>query len=93
MRSSLEVFDIDVTAGISRRGSVDHTGLFVSNPTGYCGGFFSPEVRRGIFMDQYLYSISYGGVVANDISDLTTPLRVVPLPSPTVDGLSPCAGR
>jgi hypothetical protein len=84
MRSSLELFDIDQDQGIQRRGSVDHSSLFGSvEPTGYCGGYYGLGVRRGLFMEDFVYSISYGGVVVNQIDDLTTPVATLALGAPT----------
>jgi hypothetical protein len=90
--SSLEVFSVSVDDGFSVVGSVDHTAMIQT-----CGGgdpyydeyYYEcgqPEVRRGLFIEdddsQYVYSISYGGVLVHDIADLTTPLATVQLPSP-----------
>jgi hypothetical protein len=82
MRSSLEVFDIDLAKGITKRGSVDHSALFGSNMRGYCGGYFGPNVRRGVFLENIVYSISYAGVVASDVANLATPVSSLVLPSP-----------
>jgi len=48
----------------------------------YCG---NPEVRRGMFVtgnehDEYVYSISGGGMLVNQLPELTVPLASVPLP-------------
>ena len=64
--SSAELFQIDLDSGITRLGSIDHTQLFGTNSRGYCGGYYSPEVRRSVFMEDVLYSISYGGIIASD---------------------------
>jgi hypothetical protein len=92
MRSSLELFDIDKDAGIHRRGSVDHTALFgaAPDPYGYCGGYYGVEVRRGLFLEDFVYSISYGGVVVNHIDDLTTPVASLALSAPTNSSYSGC---
>ena len=87
MRSSLELFNIDTDKGISRRGSVDHTALFgdSTDPYGYCGGYYGVQVRRGVFLEDFVYSISYGGVVVNHIDDLSKPVATLVLDAP-VDG-------
>jgi hypothetical protein len=82
MRSSLELFHIDLVDGIKRLGSVDHSAMFASNPQGYCGGYYGVDVRRGIFMDDFVYSVSYGGIIANDVKALTAPIATLPLPAP-----------
>jgi len=91
MKSTLEVFDVDVQAGIRKRGAVDHTALFGGSPRGYCGGYFGPQVRRGVFMDNIVYSVSYGGVIASDIAAVATPVQTLALPRPVLQGYAGCA--
>lgn len=83
MRSSLELFRIDAEQGIFPLGSVDHTALFNNDPTGYCGGYYGTSVRRGLFLEDFVYSISYGGVVVNAVDDLAHPVATLALPAPT----------
>jgi len=94
MRSSLELFDIDKDLGIQPRGSIDHTALFgeAPDPYGYCGGYYGMEVRRGLFLEDFVYSISYGGVVVNHIDDLTTPVASLALSAPMNSSYSGCYG-
>lgn len=54
-----------------------------------CG---TPEVRRGMFAfgvdgeeEQYLYSLSYGGVIVHDLADLTNAIATVQFPAPDYD--------
>ena len=83
MKSSLELFHVDKDQGIFKLGSIDHTQFFSgSDPYGYCGGYYGVDVRRGMFLDDVVYSISYGGVIANSINDLATPLATLALPAP-----------
>jgi hypothetical protein len=70
MRSSLELFKVDLGTGFAKLGSIDHTSLVQANPTGYCGGYYSPAVRRGVFLEDFVYSISYGGIVVRDSNNL-----------------------
>ncbi len=90
--STLEVFHVDLESGIQRLGSVDHSSLLATMPDGnygYCGGYFDGEVRRGVFFENVVYSISYGGILANDVSDLTAmPVASLKLAAPTLPGLS-----
>ncbi|MEJ7730648.1 MAG: beta-propeller domain-containing protein [Polyangiaceae bacterium] len=69
--SRLEVFAIDAEAGITPRGSVDHTPFFGDAPSNdyYCGSW-DTEVRRSVFIEDAVYSISRGGVVASGVADL-----------------------
>ncbi|WP_104987915.1 beta-propeller domain-containing protein [Sorangium cellulosum] len=82
IKSTLELFNVDLEDGIRRLGAVDHSAFFgdTSDP---CYGYFSPQVRRGLFIEDHVYSISYGGVLANTLDDLETPVASVALPVPT----------
>jgi hypothetical protein len=82
-RSSLEVFAVDAEDGFTEMGSVDHTDLVedLCDPTVdfYCSTH-AFQVRRGIFIEDYVYSISFGGVRVNHVEDLTTDVATVVLP-------------
>ena len=89
--STLEVFHVDATSGISKVGSVDHSSLLATIPNGnygYCGGYFDGSVRRGVFFENFVYSISYGGILANDVADLATPVGSLKLAAPSMQGLA-----
>jgi hypothetical protein len=92
MKSTLELFRIDTEAGITRVGGVDHTAFFGGSSSvnrGYCGGYFEPSVRRGLFLDNVVYSISYGGVIANDATSLQQ-LASFTLPQPQLPTYPGC---
>ena len=55
---------------------------------GYCGGYFDGSVRRGVFFENVVYSISYGGILANDVAALASPLSSLKLAAPTMQNLS-----
>lgn len=82
MHSSLEVFKVDVNSGITHLGSVDGTSLVSKYQNGYCGGYYGPDVRRGVFLDTTVYAITYGGIAAQDVSNLAAPATLYPLPAP-----------
>jgi uncharacterized secreted protein with C-terminal beta-propeller domain len=89
MRSSLEVFKVDLGTGFVKLGSIDHSSL-IKSPTGYCGGYYGPSVRRGVFLENFVYSISYGGIVVKDSNDLLAAGNQLALPSPeTNEGYGP----
>jgi hypothetical protein len=93
--STLEVFHVDVPSGIQKIGSVDHSSLLGTMPNGnygYCGGYFDGSVRRGVFFENVVYSISYGGISANDVNNIATPLNTLKLASPTMQSVSCDAG-
>jgi hypothetical protein len=93
VHSSLELFKVDAAAGFTKIGSIDNTDLVAQNPTGYCGGYFGPQVRRGVFLDNFIYSVSYGGVVVKNANDFAAPATELHLSTPVVnDGYGPqCA--
>jgi len=89
--STLEVFKVDIADGIQKLGSVDHSSLLGTMPNGsygYCGGYFDGSVRRGVFFENVVYSISYGGIVASDVAALASPMNSLKLEVPTMQGLS-----
>lgn len=83
MRSSLELFDVTLADGITKRASIDHSAFFNADPYGYCGGYYGVDVRRGVFIDNYVYAISFGGVTASSVADPLDPVASVALPSPS----------
>ncbi len=92
-RSSAELVAVDAATGIKPIGSVDHTSLFPSSfSRGWCGGYYGPDVRRSVFMDDVMYSISYGGIVATDTKSLGT-VRTIGFGRPVIEGWSACYGE
>lgn len=88
--STLEVFRIDIVDGIQRVGAVDHSSVLGSASNGrygYCGGYFDGTVRRGVFFENVVYSISYGGILASEVQNLSAPIASLKLESPTLQGL------
>jgi hypothetical protein len=82
-RSSLEVFQVSVGGGVVPVGSVDHTDL--QRPERYAGypWGYSPHVRRSVMMEDYVYSISLGGLKVNSVRDLSgAALAAVTFPDP-----------
>jgi len=81
-QSSLEIFSVDTAAGFTKLGSIDHSPFYAKSPYGYCGGYFTPQVRRGVFLEDVAYSISYGGIVAKKVSELAGAGVSLALPTP-----------
>jgi uncharacterized secreted protein with C-terminal beta-propeller domain len=72
-RSSLEVFHVDAEDGFREVGSIDHTSLLEGecaegNHHCYDHGM---RIRRGVFIEDYVYSISYGGIRVDDTRDMS----------------------
>jgi hypothetical protein len=84
--STLELWDVSAEDGFSRRGSVDHSDLVLDDCGGvpypvdefyyHCG--YQPQISRGVFIsgetDEFIYSISHGGVRVHNVADLDTPV-------------------
>jgi uncharacterized secreted protein with C-terminal beta-propeller domain len=80
--STLQLWDVSADAGFNLRGAVDHSDLVLDDCGGvpyavedfyyYCG--YQPQITRGVFIDEFIYSISHGGVRVHDVNDLTTPV-------------------
>ncbi len=92
MRSSLEVFTVNAQTGFTKAGSVDHTSFFASQPQGYSCGYYQPSVRRGVFLEDVIYSISYGGVIAQKVGQLGVPGSKLPLSAPVAPPGYPSCG-
>ncbi len=82
MRSSLEVFTVNAQTGFAKSGSLDHTPFFSGQPNGFGCGYYSPSVRRGVFLEDVIYSISYGGVIAQKVGQLGAPGSKLSLSAP-----------
>ena len=99
--STLEVFRVTVEGGFAQLGSIDHTALLTADCPDtmyfddYACGRPEREVRRGVFItgdddgdgtkSDFVYSISYGGVMVHDLADLSAPVAEVALPAITYE--------
>jgi hypothetical protein len=95
-QSTLQVFEVSAAQGFRELGAIDHTGLLrevcrpFADPAAVDAGAFypcvQPETRRGLFIfgdeGDFVYSISNGGVLAHELSDLSEAVASVPLPFP-----------
>ena len=81
-QSSLELFRVSLAGGIVPAGSVDHSDL--NRPAAYQGypWPYSPRVRRSIMMEDFVYSISMGGVKVSPLENPGRALVALPLPDP-----------
>lgn len=92
-RSSLEVFHVDPVSGFSKRGSVDHSNLVQSTCIGFeeewqrqnCVYNYG-QVRRGVFIEDFVYSISYGGIEVNRVENMAVDVARVNLPHDGITG-------
>jgi len=66
--STLELWDVSTDAGFTRGGAVDHSDLVLDD----CG--YQPQITRGVFIGEFIYSISHGGVRVHDVDHLSAPV-------------------
>ena len=81
-QSTLELFRVSLAGGIVPAGSVDHSDL--NRPAAYQGypWPYSPRVQRSIMMEDFVYSISMGGVKVSAIDNPGRTLVALTLPDP-----------
>ncbi len=92
IHATLEVFSVDITEGFTKLGAPNHDDFFEGTMWEWCleDDVFGVAMRRGLFIDDYLYSISYGGLKVHSMQDLSTPVGAVDLSMPSALGYS-CA--
>ncbi len=73
--STLELLRATAEAGIAPVGSIEH-GDLVQGASRIWG--WNPQVRRSVMMDDYVYSISYGGLKVHDVRELSRALVTIP---------------
>jgi hypothetical protein len=77
--STLAVLRATPSAGIVPLGSIEHADIVEGTQNGRYPGW-RPQVRRGVMMEDFVYSISYGGAKVHDLRDLSRPLVTLPFP-------------
>src|SRR5690606_30444368 len=85
--STLRLFHVSVDEGFTARGVIDHSGLFdgcivMEGDYSYYGCSYSASMRRGLFIDEYVYAVSYGGITVHPLADVVTPVATEKLPEP-----------
>ncbi len=80
--STLELWEVSATEGFKRRGeagAIHHSDLVLDD----CGGepypiedfydhcHYQPQITRGVFIDDFIYSISHGGVRVHDVTNVS----------------------
>jgi hypothetical protein len=76
--NGLMVFDASVASGFAEHGRVPHAVA----PDVSCGNWWtngSSTVKRSLFLDQYVYSVSDSELKVRDVSTLGTELKTVSL--------------
>ena len=75
--SALKLFRVSTKDGIEELGTIDHSSYLNQN-SDYC--YYGRGVRRGVFIEDFVYSVSASAVVASSVDDVATPVAVVNLP-------------
>jgi len=84
VHSTLEIFSVDAATGFSPLGAVQHDDLFQKSTLKYCiDADFPAIMRRGLFLGDVLYSVSYAGIKANRLSDLSKTAGSMQLQTPS----------
>ncbi|RKG85266.1 beta-propeller domain-containing protein [Corallococcus terminator] len=79
-RTELRVFRVDLAAGISPVGAVSMTDMFQRVQTPDWSWYYTPDVRRSVMADDYVYAISDAGVRVAKVNSLQTPLVTTRFP-------------
>jgi Beta propeller domain len=77
--STLELLTVSPAGGIAEAGSIDHSDL-VRGTEGYYTGW-TPRIRRSVMMDDFVYSLSYGGLKVHDTRNLSRAVATIPFPA------------
>jgi hypothetical protein len=66
--SRLELLSVDTATGFTQHGAIDHSHLYNTDPDWY---WYFRDIRRSIFMGDFVYAISDRGITVHDVEDLT----------------------
>ncbi len=65
--SKLELITVDPVSGLGRKGSIDHSAYYQADPLRY---WANVDIRRSIFMGDYIYAISDKAITVHRLSDM-----------------------
>ena len=72
--SDLRVYEVDVTKGFTAKGAISMKDVFqASNYYGWTY-YWTPQARRSVMADDFVYSISDAGLRVANIADLSKPI-------------------
>ena len=75
--SELRVYGVDAQAGFTAKGSLSLSDLYRDYGYNNWAWYWSPEVRRSVMADDYVYAISDAGIRVAHVNSLSTPLATV----------------
>ena len=87
-QSTLKLFRVS-PLGILGTGELSVSDLYAANDESRFGWWYAPNVRRGVFIDQYVYAISDAGLKVAEINNLRNVVAVVPGPAQLEEPLEP----
>lgn len=73
LRSYLDLINVDTVAGLSSYNKVEHSGFYSKRDAYYTYG---GEISRSIFMGEYIYAISPGGITCHKLSDMSLTSKI-----------------
>lgn len=75
--SDLRVYEVDAATGFTPKGAISMKDLYTSYSDYGWYYWWSPQVRRSIMADQYVYAISDAGMRVADVANLSSTLAEV----------------
>ncbi|HZH04130.1 MAG TPA: beta-propeller domain-containing protein, partial [Myxococcaceae bacterium] len=75
--SELRVFHIDTQAGITGRGALSMSDVYRTERYPDWTYSWSPQVRRSVMADDFVYAVTDAGLRVANIADLSAPLKTV----------------
>ena len=73
--SDLRVFGVDPATGFTSKGSLDMRDVYVTSTYSDWSYYWSPEVRRSVMADDYVYAISDGAIRVANVNSLSSPIK------------------
>jgi hypothetical protein len=75
--AQLALFSVDPETGITQKGLIDHSAFYsLDSSYNWC---YPGGVRRGVFIEDFIYSVSAAGVLVHALEDLEEPVATADL--------------
>jgi uncharacterized secreted protein with C-terminal beta-propeller domain len=72
--SDLRVFSVDPVTGFTPKGAISMRDLYQVEQWSNWTYYWSPQVRRSVMADDFVYAISDSGIRAANVTNLSAPL-------------------
>ncbi|MCA2979812.1 MAG: beta-propeller domain-containing protein, partial [Myxococcaceae bacterium] len=72
--SDLRVFSVDTLTGFTPRGAISMRDLYQVERYSNWTYYWSPQVRRSVMADDFVYAISDSGIRVANVANLAAPL-------------------